>query len=169
MQFKAVSDCAILVEFGDKITAETTEAIRKFDRVLSQTPLNGVLESTVGLVNILVKFDPIKTDFKELEMALRALHLKDVNYSFTPQTHNISICYEGECASDLTQIALKLGLSEEAIINAHLSGEYEVLIYGFSPGYAYLRGVPDVISLPRKEKRNVMCRKALSLLVINNV
>ena len=43
------------------------------------------------------------------------------------------------------------GLSEEAVINAHVAGKYRVLMYGFSPGYAYLGGVPASIHVPRKE------------------
>src|SRR5690606_14886683 len=33
---------------------------------------------------------------------------------------------------------------------AHLAGQYEVFMYGFAPGYAYLAGVPEAIRMPRK-------------------
>jgi inhibitor of KinA len=36
------------------------------------------------------------------------------------------------------------------VINAHLAGDFHVLMYGFSPGYAYLSGVPSEIQVPRK-------------------
>jgi len=36
------------------------------------------------------------------------------------------------------------------LINAHINEDYKVLMYGFSPGYAYLSGVPKNIQVPRK-------------------
>ncbi|AOF92366.1 allophanate hydrolase subunit 1 family protein (plasmid) [Sinorhizobium sp. RAC02] len=36
------------------------------------------------------------------------------------------------------------------MITAHLAGQYDVFMYGFAPGYAYLAGVPETIRMPRK-------------------
>ena len=47
-------------------------------------------------------------------------------------------------------MARQTGLSAEAVIAAHVSGDYRVFMYGFAPGYAYLAGVPERIRLPRK-------------------
>ncbi len=48
-------------------------------------------------------------------------------------------------------------MSEEAVIAAHLAGDYRVFMYGFAPGYAYLTGVPEAIHLPRKAGPGAGC------------
>jgi inhibitor of KinA len=62
----------------------------------------------------------------------------------------VQVCYEGAFAPDLETVATATGLSNETVINAHLAGDFQVLMYGFSPGYAYLSGVPKKIQVPRK-------------------
>ena len=56
-----------------------------------------------------------------------------------------------DLAPDLGAVANATGLTEEAVINAHLAGDYKVLMYGFAPGYAYLAGVAKAIQVPRKQ------------------
>ena len=58
------------------------------------------------------------------------------------------LVYDGP---DLDEVARRCGLSPEAVIAAHLGGDYQVALCGFAPGYAYLSGVPKAIALPRKE------------------
>jgi inhibitor of KinA len=60
----------------------------------------------------------------------------------------VDVVYDGP---DLDEVARRCGLSPEAVIAAHLGGDYQVALYGFAPGYAYLSGVPKAIALPRKE------------------
>jgi inhibitor of KinA len=62
----------------------------------------------------------------------------------------VRICYDAELAPDLPRVAEATGLDPEAVIAAHLAGDYRVYMYGFAPGYAYLAGVPEPIRLPRK-------------------
>ena len=62
-----------------------------------------------------------------------------------PRLHEVAVCYEAPSARDLEAVAERTGLSVEAVINAHLSGDYQVYLYGFAPGYAYLAGTPEMI------------------------
>ena len=62
----------------------------------------------------------------------------------------VAVCYEDDLAPDLPAVARTAGLTPEAVIAAHLSGDYRVYMYGFAPGYAYLAGVPEAIRMPRK-------------------
>lgn len=62
----------------------------------------------------------------------------------------VQVCYGEAFAPDLTAVAVKLGLSTEDVVRAHLGGDYRVFMYGFAPGYAYLGGVPSSLNLPRK-------------------
>jgi len=65
--------------------------------------------------------------------------------------HEVEVCYDGDLAPDLDHVAEVTGLTREQVVEAHLSGDFSVFMYGFAPGYAYLAGVPEAIRLPRKE------------------
>ena len=66
------------------------------------------------------------------------------------QAHLIPMCADTDLAPDLVAAAEALGMTPEALIEAHLGAEYRVYMYGFAPGYAYMDGVPEALHLPRK-------------------
>lgn len=60
---------------------------------------------------------------------------------------DIAVHYEGE---DIEEVAAACGMSIEHLINAHSHAEYRVAFCGFSPGFAYLKGLPEQLHLPRR-------------------
>jgi len=64
--------------------------------------------------------------------------------------NGFSVCFDPGYERDLDAVAAQTGLDREAVIAAHLSGDYSASMYGFAPGYAYLSGVPEAIQIPRK-------------------
>lgn len=149
--FRAVGDHALLVEFGDKVSKDTNEAVHRLDHALAAEPFDGFLEATPAFVNILIDFDPLVTDHGTVETAVHDLLAASSEYSAETSTREVLVCYENVENSDLGEVARLTGLSTEAVINAHLAGDYSVYMYGFAPGYAYLASVPEEIRLPRKD------------------
>lgn len=148
--FTPVADRAILVEFGDKIAADIHAQVLRLDRLLSQTPIQGVTEAIPAYANLLVVFDPVTTDHTAVTAALRLrLQGQDAGQT-TARSHDIAVCYDADLGTDLAIVAEMKGMSTEAVIAAHLSGVYSVYLYGFAPGYAYLAGTPPALYLPRK-------------------
>ena len=148
--FKPVADHAVLVSFATEISDAAIQRVVAFDKAIAQAHLKGVCESVPAFVNILVRFDPIVTDHQELEMALRGI-LETVKTATETVGHKIvHVCYDAAFGPDISNVAQGCNLSEEAVINAHLAGDYHVVMYGFAPGYAYMGGVPEVIQVPRK-------------------
>lgn len=144
--FRPVADHALLVEFGQKITDETHAEVLALDRALTAHPFPGYVEAVPAFVNLLVTFDPVLTDHAQAEAHLRAL--TTIHAPQSPTRREVLVCYDN--APDLAEVALRTGLPEEAVINAHLSGDYKVFLYGFAPGYAYLGGLPEAVRLDRK-------------------
>lgn len=65
-----------------------------------------------------------------------------------PKLHTIPVCYE--LGEDLESVSKRLGLSEVDLVSAHTSVTYTCYAVGFSPGFAYLRDLPKMISgVPR--------------------
>lgn len=147
---RAVADHALLVEFGDVIAGEINDRVRALDAALSQQPFAGFAEAVPAYCSLLVVFDPIVTDHRLAETAVRGLIERASPTPPKGTTREVLVCYDSDLAPDLAQVAARTGLSTEAVIAAHLSGDYRVFMYGFAPGFAYLAGVPAAIRLPRK-------------------
>lgn len=149
-RFRAVAAHGLLVEFGETIGLEVHEAVRRLDAALAEQPFEGFTEAVPAYTSLFVGFDPIRTDHGAVRKALQALMDQDDAAVPAGGSREVLVCYEDDFAPDLAEVAERSGLSTEAVIAAHLAGDYRVFMYGFAPGYAYLAGVPEAIRLPRK-------------------
>lgn len=145
-----VADHALLVEFAEALDDAAHAAVLRLDHALSTHPAPGLREAVPAFVNLLVEFDPALTDHAAIGAHVTSLLGAAGAEASAPVTHEIGICYEAPFARDLSEVAMKLGLSEEAVINAHLAGDYRVYLYGFAPGYAYMAGVRPELRMDRK-------------------
>ena len=65
-------------------------------------------------------------------------------------THAIRVVYDGD---DLESVAQAIGRSAEEVVALHSGAEYRVAMLGFLPGFAYLRGLPEELHVPRRAPR----------------
>ena len=149
--FKPVSDCALLVELGTVVDDEINRMVISLDRAIARAAIAGVSEVVPALVNLLIIFDPLKTDHTAIQTAVSALFPLDSTVKETGKHHALDVCYESEFSPDLEAVARACDISTEAVINAHAGAEYRVSMYGFAPGFGYLSGVPTEIQVPRKK------------------
>lgn len=149
-RFRPVADQAVLVEFGESISGEIHDRVRQLDAALSAAPFTGFIEAVPAYASILVTFDPLITDHLLVEAAARRLIAGPHACLNAGTIREVLVCYEDEFGPDIAQVMTITGLTREAVIAAHLSGDYKVFMYGFAPGFAYLGGVPETIHLPRK-------------------
>ena len=54
--------------------------------------------------------------------------------------------YDG---ADLPAVASAWGVAEDEVARMHTAAQYRVAFCGFSPGFAYLTGLPDRLAVPR--------------------
>lgn len=148
--FTPVADHAVLVGFGESITKLASTRLLALDRALANAHLPGLLECVPAYVNLLIEFDPLVTDHEQIRRSVERLLQGPVVEQDDGCWHEVEICYEGSFGPDLAGVAQQTGLSIDEVINSHLQGEYQVRLYGFAPGYAYMSGVPAAIQVPRK-------------------
>lgn len=148
--FRPVADRAVLVEFGSAPDSAVHASVLRLDQALATRPFAGFCEAVPAIVNLLVVFDPLATDHRAVEAALRGLLAVPALPRPPVTPREVLVCYDADLAPDLATVAHQTGLAPEAVVAAHLAGRYEVVMYGFAPGYAYLAGVPDPIRLDRK-------------------
>lgn len=147
---RPVGDTGVLVEFGDRIDDATHRRVLAFDAALAREPFEGFTESVPAFASVFVGYDPLVTHPAAVSSHVETLMGRPEAERREPRLHTVEVCYEPPFAPDLTAVAERLGLTPEAVVAAHLAGEYQVYLYGFAPGYAYLGGVPEAIRLPRK-------------------
>ncbi len=59
----------------------------------------------------------------------------------------IPVRYDGD---DLEEVARTLGMTAEAVVEAHTSAVHRVGFFGFAPGFAYIDGLPESLKLARR-------------------
>jgi KipI family sensor histidine kinase inhibitor len=57
--------------------------------------------------------------------------------------------YGGEEGPDLEAVAREVGVGPARVVALHSSAVYRVAFVGFSPGFAYLLGLPPELEVPR--------------------
>ena len=60
----------------------------------------------------------------------------------------IDVVYDGP---DIAALAYAAQISVDDVVRLHATGVYEVAFCGFSPGFAYLRGIDGRLQVPRRE------------------
>lgn len=137
-----------MVEFATSLNPAAHTAVLTLDRALTARTFAGFQQSVPAFVTLLVMFDPEQADHTAVETHLRGLLGARSETVSASQSHNIAIQYEG--AADLPAVSEQTGLPPAEIAALHQSAIYEVAMYGFAPGYAYLSGLPPALHLDRK-------------------
>lgn len=148
--YRPVGDTALMVEFGDTIDAALHARVLALDAALAAAPFPGFQEAVPAYASLMVRFDPIETDHAAAIRALDGLLAHAPATRAEPARREVAVCYDGGLGPDLAVVAEAAGISVDAVIAAHLAGDYSVFLYGFAPGYAYMAGVPEALRLPRK-------------------
>ncbi len=147
-----VADVGVMMRFGNTICAEAEAAVATAHRTVHRSKLPGVTETIPSYTALFIGYDPLVTDAKTLCTTLRELDFSEQELSASPKVWEVPVCYEEPYATDLKELCTLLGKSRDQIVGEHLSGSYVVSMYGFAPGYAYMRGVPESLQIPRKPK-----------------
>ncbi len=147
MNFRYASDQSLLVYLGEKIDLETHRRVLKLLRLLEAEPIPGVRNLHPGYTSILIVFDPLDQEHKNIEHTVATLlsRLDDVQLP-APRTVGIPVIYDGPDLADVAQIH---SMTEQRVIELHSQAIYTVYCLGFVPGFAYLGGLPPELATPR--------------------
>ncbi|HXN53666.1 MAG TPA: 5-oxoprolinase subunit PxpB [Candidatus Acidoferrum sp.] len=149
-RFQRASDQSLLIYFGQQITLEAHEHVRRLLRLLELEPIAGVRNLNPAYCSILVKFDALKWRHEKLEEILKRYlgRLEEVTLP-EPRQVEIPVCYGGEHGPDLNDVSAMHGVTPAQVIELHSSTTYLVYFLGFVPGFAYLGELPEALVTPR--------------------
>ena len=157
-RFQRASDQSLLIYFGEQITLNAHENIRKLLLLLEREPIAGIRNLHPAYCSVLVKFGPLKCRHEQLEEILKQYlgRLEDVPLP-EPRQVEIPVCYGGEHGPDLIDVSEIHGMTPAQVIELHSSTTYVVYFLGFVPGFAYLGELPEALVTPRlpTPRRNV--------------
>lgn len=142
-------DRAVTVEFSNTIDEASNRQVRALDASLSTNPPAGLLETVPTYRSLTVIYDAqvVRGSVMATELMQRAA-LKGTADT-DGRIFEFPILYGGDHAADLDDLARMKDLSVDDIIRLHLEAEYRVYMIGFSPGFAYLGGLPEILHTPR--------------------
>ena len=149
-RFLSSGDRALLVEFGDRVDRELSDEVLRLDAALRAEPPSGVVETVPTFRSLMVYYDPVATSRADLERAIVRLLDRGPDRRGAARRWRVPVCYEGEFAPDLDEVARLTGLATTEIVALHHARCYHVYMLGFLPGFPYLGDLPEALRLPRR-------------------
>ncbi|MDQ5873326.1 MAG: 5-oxoprolinase subunit PxpB, partial [Acidobacteriota bacterium] len=144
-----VSEGSFLVGFPGRSDSDANRmAVSLAERLLKRR-LRGVLDAIPGARTLFVVFDPQARDSAGIVRLLRRLVSERETPSRESRLLRIPVAYGGEGGSDLLAVARESGLDPAEVARRHAAAEYRVAFLGFSPGFAYLTGLPPELAVSR--------------------
>jgi len=144
------SDSSLLVVFGDVVSPDLHCRVMAMFRAFLAQHDPRIRNLHPGYASLLIDFDPLRLTHDELAATARELASRDDSeHSTSSRFITIPVCYDSDFAPDLLDVAQHAGISVNEVVRLHSSSDYLVYFLGFSPGFAYLGGLPPILQMPR--------------------
>ena len=142
-----LGDSALILRVGDSL-GEVLAVVHK----LEAARIPGVLEIAPAFASVAI-FLKSPEHLADCEAAISTALGKGrraAAKSHVARVHEIPVCYDPAYALDLEEVAKHCGLSPNEVITRHAAGHYHVRCIGFTPGFPYLSGLPEVLTTARR-------------------
>ncbi|GAA5189189.1 5-oxoprolinase subunit PxpB [Ferrimonas gelatinilytica] len=148
-QIETLSENALMLRWPPRQDPDTQRQIHAIIGVLDALP--GLRDAVPTYHCLGLWFDPNGPQ-PEIENLKQFLHQHRKKWRSAPPVtgrhRTLPVCYE--LGEDLDTVAQLSQLSVEAVIARHCAPTYSVCFLGFTPGFAYLSGLPEALQLPRR-------------------
>jgi KipI family sensor histidine kinase inhibitor len=149
-----VGDSAIEIRLPNANATATIAGVRAVADAIEAAGVPDVSDIVPAIGRVLVVYDPagvgdvdlLLERLREVAMTVAA----GTSQAPAPATHEIPVCYGGPHGPDLDDVCRLHGLSRDDLVRLHAAGDYLVEAVGFTPGFAYLRGLPERLATPRR-------------------
>ncbi len=152
-EVRRLGDCAFL------IGVVNARAARDLIEAIDAAAFSGVREIVGGLASVMVALDRTATTRATAASVRRALERlardlgrrgREGSSDPAPAHHLISCIFDGP---DLDEVAERTGCASDEVVDLLTAATLTVAVIGFSPGFAYLEGLPDVLAaVPRRAR-----------------
>jgi len=143
------SDSSLLVVFGDAISPAIHERVMALLHALLSWHDPRIRNLHPGYASLLIDFDPLRLSHDQLSSLVQQLAPAAIVADTSASVVSVPVCYDVEFGLDLADVAKHAELTMDEVIRQHSSPTYLVYFLGFSPGFAYLGGLPQSLHTPR--------------------
>ncbi|NAY90828.1 5-oxoprolinase subunit PxpB [Muricauda sp. JGD-17] len=160
INIKPFGEYAVLLEWPNRVEEDILYDILGFVEHFKATNASDwetvVAYNSLTLINNrgLIDFDTAKEEIEQYLATRDMSKTKVKSYLW-----EIPVCYDLEFGIDLEEVAKRLNLSTDELVNQHTSYQYTVYGIGFLPGFMYLGGLPSSLEVPRRAEPRLKVAK----------
>ncbi len=145
-----MGDRGLLLEFGDAISREANDKVRRMALALQAKAIAGIVETVPAYRSLLVIYDPLLLCVTAVKEALKKIERELQQITFPqPKLNRIPVLYGGSYGPDLDDVARHHQIPSGEVIRLHCSLPYLIYMIGFMPGYPYMGELPEKLVTPR--------------------
>jgi KipI family sensor histidine kinase inhibitor len=151
---KAISylmgDRGLLLEFGDEISREINEKVRRMALAIRAEAIEGIVETVPTYRSLLILYNPVILPVEGLKKGLNRVE-EELQQTPLPEPKltRIPVIYGGIYGPDLEEVAKHHQISPAGVIQLHCSKPYLIYMIGFMPGFPYMGELPQALVTPR--------------------
>ena len=145
-----MGDRGLLLEFGDEISPEVNEKVRRMTLAIQAGAIEGIVEIVPTYRSLLILYNPLILSIDDLKKRLERIEKGLQQTPFPePKLTRIPVLYGGSYGPDLEEVAKYHQISPEEAIRIHCSKPYFIYMIGFMPGFPYMGELPEGLITPR--------------------
>ena len=135
---------------GDDAVCVRASDVSNLRQLGRQLRLEGDWEEVVdGIEDLTILFDPLHHSPSDVLNRLRQTELMEHGDQKEAAIRELRVSFGSDDGPDLEKVCETLGMSQTALIDRLTKAELFVDMLGFTPGFAYIGGVPDELNVPR--------------------
>jgi KipI family sensor histidine kinase inhibitor len=150
--FLDAGESALVVEFGRSVDPAISDRVLALDAALAADPPDGLRELVPTYRSLMIHYDPLRLDRARLVALVEARLTTTATPGRQAALWTLPCCYDLPHGEDLAEMAGLMGLSAAQAAASHAGASYRVYMYGFSPGFTYLGGLPETIAISRRAR-----------------
>lgn len=151
--FLDAGESALVVEFGRSVDPALSDRVLALDAALAADPPEGLRELVPTYRSLMIHYDPLQLDRARLVAEVEAALSGPVPVAArSGALWTLPCCYAPPHGEDLAEMAGLLGLTATRAAELHAAARYRVYMYGFSPGFTYLGGLPEPLAVSRRAR-----------------
>lgn len=158
--YKPYGERSILVEWTNDINIDILQDIIILKQKIKKSNIESLVELKSSYNSLLVIYDYVVLDFdNEIAIIDKIYRSKKTAIKRDSNLWKIPVCYHDEFGLDLDLISKEKGMSKNEIIRLHSQTTYTVFFIGFLPGFLYLGGLNNKLTMPRKPSPRLQIEK----------
>jgi KipI family sensor histidine kinase inhibitor len=143
-------DSCWLVVVGNDVSSSTSARVHALQRAVETLHPAWLVEMIPGYCSLGLIVQPFKVSLEEVEeLVSTAARNVTVAPSVQPKTVTIPVCYGGTYGPDMEAVCRQSELSEQEVVQRHVTASYQCSMLGFLPGFPYLMGLDPQLATPR--------------------